>query len=97
MKEFLQKVLEHTGSKGQIKLTIVEGDLTNLESRLYQIYISRENMEGNDLPVYSDQNNNIKFDIEVLDQTNLKPVETQTANVSFSIYASNKYKYRGFI
>lgn len=83
------RVLDHTGSKGQIKLTIVEGDLTNLEPGLYQIYISRENMEGNDLPVYSDQNNNIKFDIEVLDQTNLTPVETQTANVSQFMQVTN--------
>ena len=58
------RVLEHTGSTGQVKLNIVEGDLTNLEPGLYQIYISRETMEGKDLPVYSDQNNNIKFDIE---------------------------------
>lgn len=88
-KRIFSRVLEHTGSTGQIKLNLAEGDLTNLEPGLYQLYVSKENVDGNQYPVFSDQNNNIKFDIEIKDQTNLTPIETQTANASSFIQVTN--------
>lgn len=88
-KRIFSRVLEHTGSVGQVKLNMAEGDLTNLEQGLYQLYISRETSENIQLPVFADQNNNIKFDIQVLDQTMKTPVDTQTANVSQFMQVTN--------
>ena len=62
-KRIFSRVLTHTGSTGQVKLSIVEGDLSSLDAGLYQLYVSRETPEGTDLPVFADQNNNIVFDI----------------------------------
>jgi hypothetical protein len=88
-KRIFTRVLEHTGSVGQVKLAMAEGDLTTLSEGLYQIFISRETAEGQELPVFADQNNNIKFDIQILDQTKQTPVDTQTANVSTFIQVTN--------
>ena len=88
-KRQFSRVLTHTGSTGQVKLSIVEGDLSNLTPGLYHLYISRETPEGTDLPVYADQNSNIIFDIEVKDQTMLTPINTQTANVSTIMQVTN--------
>ena len=88
-KRIFSRVLEHTGSTGQVKLVMAEGDTTNLEPGLYQLYVSRETPEGNNLPVFADQNNNIKFDIQIVDQTRLTPVDTQTANVSQFMQVTN--------
>ena len=88
-KRIFSRVLEHTGSTGQVKLNFAEGDLTNLEQGLYQLYVSKENTDGNEYPVFADQNNNIKFDIEILDQTKLTPAKTQTANASSFIQVTN--------
>lgn len=88
-KRIFTRVLEHTGTTGQVKLNMAEGDLTNVDQGLYQLYISRETSEGSELPVFADQNNNIKFDIEIKDQTKQTPVDTQTANVSQFIQVTN--------
>ena len=83
------RILEHTGSTGQVKLNIAEGDLTNLDEGLYQLYISRETSESVEYPVYADQNNNLVFGIEIKDQTKKTPVDTQTANVSQFMQVTN--------
>ena len=83
------RVLEHTGSTGQVKLNIAEGDLTNVDEGLYQLYISRETSESVEYPVYADQNNNLVFGIEIKDQTKRTPIETQTANVSQFMQVTN--------
>lgn len=88
-KRIFSRVLTHTGSTGQVKLSIVEGDLSNLDAGLYQLYVSRDTPEGTDLPVYTDQNNNIVFDIEIKDQTMQTPVATQTANVNTFLQVTN--------
>lgn len=83
------RILEHTGTTGQVKLNIAEGDLTNVDEGLYQLYISRETSESIEYPVYADQNNNLVFGIEIKDQTKRTPVETQTANVSQFMQVTN--------
>ena len=88
-KRIFTRVLEHTGNVGQVKLNIAEGDLSNLEEGLYQLFIARETSESIELPVFADQNNNIKFDIQVLDQTKQTPIDTQTANVSQFMQVTN--------
>ena len=88
-KRIFSRVLDHTGSTGQVKLNMAEGDLTNVEQGLYQLYISRETSESIELPVFADQNNNLVFGIEVKDQTQRTPVDTQTANVSQFMQVTN--------
>ena len=85
----MTRLLEHTGTTGQVKLTMLEGDLVNLNPGLYQIFIGRQTPEGTELPVFSDHNDNIVFDIDVRDQTKKAPVETQTANVSQFMQVTN--------
>lgn len=80
-KRLLTKVLEHTSDVGIVKLVLVEGDLTNLDAGLYQVHITRSTQEDTDLPVYVDQNNNVKFDIKITDQTSVEPVATQEETV----------------
>tara|TARA_R110001592_G_scaffold77955_5_gene234259 strand:- start:1706 stop:2515 length:810 start_codon:yes stop_codon:yes gene_type:complete len=88
-KRVFSRVLEHTGTTGQVKLNMAEGDLTTLDEGLYQLYVSRETSDSLELPVFADQNNNIKFDIQVLDQTKKTPIDTQTSNVSQLIQVTN--------
>ena len=79
-KRIFTRLLTHTGTTGQVKLSIVEGDLSNLDAGLYQLYVSRETPEGTDLPVFADQNNGLKFQIQIDAQVKSEPVETQLAN-----------------
>ena len=88
-KRIFSRLLEHTGTTGQVKLNMAEGDLTNLQAGLYQLYVTRETPDSLELPVFADQNNNIKFDIEVKDQTKKTPVETQTSNVAQQMQVTN--------
>lgn len=80
-KRILTKILEHTSNVGSVKLVLVEGDLTNVEAGMYQIHVTRSTQEDVDLPVYADQNNNVRFDIKITDQTSVDPVPTQTETV----------------
>lgn len=73
----LSRTLEHTADVGKMKLTFLEGDLQNIETGLYHIYLTRTSADQYDRPFYSDQNNNVRFDIEITDQTAIEPVPTQ--------------------
>ncbi len=80
-RRILTKILTHTDKVGIVKLVLTEGDLTDVESGLHQIYITRTTQEDTDLPVYTDQNNNIRFDINITDQVGVEPVATQEETV----------------
>jgi hypothetical protein len=71
------KPLVSTSDVGKVKLILEEADLANIESGLYTLYVTRSTQENENLPVYNDQNNNIRFDIEITDQTGEEPVSTQ--------------------
>lgn len=73
----LTKIAEHTADVGKFKLTFLEGDLQNIEPGLYQMYVTRSTEESIDKPVYTDQNNNVRFDIEISEQAMIEPVPTQ--------------------
>ena len=79
-RRMLTRILENTSEVGQVKLTLADGDLNDLDPGLYQIYIARSDDELKDRPVYTDQMNNIRFDIEISDQVSQEPVSTQMAN-----------------
>jgi len=66
---------------GIVKLVLTDGDLTNLDAGLYQIHVIRSTQEDLDLPVFADQNNNVKFDIKITDQTSVEPVATQEESI----------------
>ena len=74
------KTLEHTDTVGQVKLELNEGDLQNVDAGLYRIYIARQTADGKDKPVFSNQNSDLVFDIEVTEQIDQSPVPTQSAN-----------------
>ena len=79
-KRLVSRVLEHTSDIGVVKLVLAEGDLANIDAGLYKIYIALSHDDIQDRPVYSDQNNNVAFDIEIADQLGLSPIETQIQN-----------------
>ena len=79
-KRIVSRILEHTSDIGVVKLTLSEGDLANIDAGLYKVYIAMSLDDVQDRPVYSDQNNNVAFDIEIADQLGLSPIPTQVQN-----------------
>lgn len=76
-KRVVSRQIEPTSEVGKVKLVLSEGDLMNLTTGLYTMYITRSVDEIQDRPVFTDQNNNIKFDIEISDQVGIDPINTQ--------------------
>lgn len=74
------KTFEHTSDVGMMKLTLDEGDLRDMSAGLYTMYVQMIAPGGVESPLYIDQNNGIKFDLEVRDQVDATPVPTQSAN-----------------
>lgn len=81
----LTRVLEDTTELGIVKLVIDDGDLVNIEPGLYHAYITRSDSEHQDKPIYSDHNNNIRFNLEITDQTGTTPVETQQTDTLLDV------------
>jgi len=73
----LTKQLVHTSDVGISSLSLTNGDLQNVNPGLYRIYITRTTQEQVDMPVYSNQNNDISFDLEISDEAVFDPVATQ--------------------
>jgi hypothetical protein len=80
-RRILTKTLENTSDVGIVKLVLTDGDLVNVDAGLYQIHITRSTQEDIDLPVYVDQNNNVRLDIRITDQSSVEPVATQQETV----------------
>ena len=76
-KRLLSKRIEVTSDAGMVKLHLTEGDLQDVDAGLYRLYVTRTNAEGTDLPVYSNQNNDVALDIEISEQAVLDPIPTQ--------------------
>ena len=93
----LVKTLEDTSDVGIVKLELTEGDLQNITSGLYRMYIARTTQDGVNSPVYSTQNNDVAFDIEVSDETMFDPVATQydanhtQVNSTPDVYATSAF------
>lgn len=81
-RRIVTKLLHHTSDVGKLKLVLTAGDITDVPAGLYHIYVTRTTVEDADLPVYNDQNNNIRFSIDITDQASVEPVATQE-NISF--------------
>lgn len=76
-RRIVSKRVEKTIDVGKVKLFLTAADLETLAPGLYTIYLTRSCNENTSHPIYTDQDNNIKFDIEVTDQLGLEPVVTQ--------------------
>lgn len=83
----MTRQLTNLADVGKLKLTIDAGDIDHIDRGTYQIYIVRGE-DGLSRPLYTDQDNNIMFEIDVTDQVGTDPVPTQiedtflqTANV----------------
>lgn len=74
------RLLEHTSDVGKVKLTLENSDLQSVDPGIYTIYISRTDQSGTEYPVFTNQNNAVRFDIEITDQIGMEPVETQIGN-----------------
>lgn len=73
----LTKRVEVTSDAGIVKLHLQPGDLQDIDPGLYTMYVTRTNNEGTDLPIYSNQNNDVALDIEISEQAVLDPIPTQ--------------------
>jgi hypothetical protein len=81
-RRILTRTLHHVNDVGRVKLVLTNGDLTDVPSGLYHMYVTRTTAGHADLPVYNDQSNNIQFNINITDQASMEPVATQI-NSSF--------------
>lgn len=71
------KVIEHTPEVGKIMMTLTAADIEHLNPGLYTIYLTRSCDDITERAIYTDQDNNVKFDIEITDQLGVTPVNTQ--------------------
>jgi hypothetical protein len=86
----LTKRLHTTSDVGIVRLYLTEGDLQNIVPGLYTMCVTRTDQMHGSTPVYTNQNNDVKFDIEVSDQAVIDPVETQV-NTEFTLVSSNDH------
>lgn len=84
-RRLFKKTLEAQSEIGLAKLTLTEADLQNVSGGLYTMYVARTTGEGVDTPTYADQNNNLRFDIQVTEQIDQTPVPTQEANTFLQV------------
>jgi hypothetical protein len=73
----LTKRLHNTEDTGLVLLYLTEGDLQNIFPGLYTMVVTIVDQIHGATPVYTNQNNDVRFDIEISDQALIDPVETQ--------------------
>lgn len=76
-KRLLAKLMEPTDTEGRLKLTLAEGDLQNIKPGRYHMYVAYTTNGLDQLPFYSNQDNGVRFDIEITQQAMLSPLPTQ--------------------
>lgn len=86
----LTKRLHTTSDVGIVKLYLTEGDLQNIVPGLYTMYVTRSDQNHGAMPVYTNQNNDVRFDIEISDQAAMEPVATQL-DTEFTQVSSNDH------
>jgi hypothetical protein len=74
------RILQNTLDLGKLKLILLEGDIQDIQPGLYHMYLTRSTSELDNTPFYSDQNNNMRFNLEITDQSYASPVPTQVQN-----------------
>jgi hypothetical protein len=81
----VSKPLTTGTNKGQLTLVLTEGDLRNIDPGLYSMYVTYGSTDCDEMPLYADQNNNIKFDIEVTGQATLVPPGSEVSTTFFQV------------
>lgn len=81
-RRLLSKDLEPANELGRATLLLTDGDLQNVDAGLYFLHLTYSNDNVEDKAFYSDQNNNVRLEIEVTGQIVQDPVPTQV-NDSF--------------
>jgi hypothetical protein len=79
-RRLINKRLEETLDVGKVKLVLSEGDLVNITPGRYYIYVSRKINDHEVSPIYKDQDNNVRFDIEITDQLGMEPAPSQSTD-----------------
>lgn len=75
----VSKILENTGTDiGVVTLVLTNADLQNVSPGLFRMHIARSEADGTESPVFTDQANNVRFDIEITDQADEVPIATQS-------------------
>lgn len=83
---------------GQCSLVVGPGDLTNIDPGFYEMFITVSPQGETEQPLYSNQNNDLKFDLEITNQSYVTPVATQTQAQWFLADASsNSYVSSAFV
>ena len=88
-RRLLIKRLTNTSEVGIVKLILAKGDLQDVQSGLYNLYITRTTQENEDLPVYSTQNNDVKFDIEISNEAFIEPVPSQVSSTMVKVASTD--------
>lgn len=91
----LSKRLHSTSDVGIVQLHLTEGDLQNIAAGLYTMYVARSDQEQGSTPVYTNQNNDVKFDIEISDQAAIEPVNTQVDTEFTQVSGTGEYSNGG--
>lgn len=75
----LMRLGQHTDQIGRFKFSFNEEDLNSINPGLYHFYVTRSDDPVTYLerPMFSDQNNNIRIELEITEQMGLDPVPTQ--------------------
>lgn len=81
--------MDNTLDTGKLKLTIQPGDIQNLKNGMYFVYLDISTDELASRPLYTDQNNNMRFNIDITDQAGADPVPTQTQNTFLQTSSTN--------
>ena len=82
--QVLTKATQTTLNSDVITLQLTPQDIQDLEAGLYEMYLVTEYQPGGHTgPLYSPQNNDLSFQLEVTDQGRVDPQETQTTESMF--------------
>ena len=77
-RRLVTRQLEATQTVGEAVLELIPGDIQDVAAGRYHIYITRKSPTYlNELPLYANQDNGLRFDIEITDQANITPAPTQ--------------------
>lgn len=87
-RKVLIKNLEHDSEIGILRLNLLKGELQNIDSGVYKMFVTRT-ANDRDFPVFSTHNNDVKFDIEITDDTFASPLETQITTTIIRDEAEN--------
>jgi hypothetical protein len=94
-RRLLSKKLDTTGDIGIVKLYLTEGDIQDIAPGTYRMYITRTTPDQNNMPVYTNQDNDVSFDIEISDEAVMDAAPTQSGTsltqVSSNVFVSSAF------